>query len=84
MVCPRNSFGQPECHIVPHPDRPGEDFCATCRKRFYENDRMPFPLAVLLTVLLIALLGGIEDPNSSRKPPSELQQSELVTGDRHV
>lgn len=36
MSCPYNPFGQPACNIVAHPDRPGESFCASCSRRFYD------------------------------------------------
>lgn len=49
MSCPHNSFGQPTCHITAHPDRPHEKFCATCKKRFTEQE----PPGLLLLILLL-------------------------------
>jgi len=34
--CPKNTYGQPICQIVDHPDRLGESFCATCQRRFVQ------------------------------------------------
>lgn len=66
MSCPYNPFGQPACNIVPHPDRPGESFCASCSRRFYDpalspslpsNSSMSF-LEFLIRIVLTLIVGA--------------------------
>jgi hypothetical protein len=65
MSCPYNPFGQPACNIVAHPDRPGESFCASCSRRFYDPTPVQSPdapvgfLDFLIRVVLTLIIGAV-------------------------
>jgi hypothetical protein len=81
MPCPINSFGQPACYIVPHPDRPNESFCASCNRRFYSSNLgcIGSIFWLLALVMAIALVFSItaQRPSQGSSPPSRLQMDEL-------
>ncbi len=72
MPCPRNSFGQFDCNIVDHPDRPGdESFCTTCNRRFYTKQSIS-PLLLIAALSMVILMAVVLRPSSS--PPNNRPQ----------
>jgi hypothetical protein len=76
MSCPRNTIhGNPDCHVVPHPDWPNQSFCATCKRKFNDNGLgLPLPIIFVIVMLLAGFVMSIDTRNPTPSP-TELQQS---------
>lgn len=59
MSCQLDEFGNKNCYIVQHPDRPYESFCDRCKQRFENkqtSERFPWLLALLLAIAVWMLI----------------------------
>lgn len=90
--CPRNSFGQPACYIVDHPDYPHlESYCAECGKRFPKEaglfQSFVFFISMIVTLLVVLALRsqlGSTNPDVPQRPnqPTGYLTCDRSYGDR--
>jgi len=91
--CPKNTYGQPICQIVDHPDRHGESFCATCQRRFVQsregtpsqstsqNDGFGFLSivgGVCVALLIVSVATEQPQPEPDTPQPQAAQTSSMV------
>lgn len=53
--CPRDLFNCPMCLIVDHPER-NYKFCATCKKRFVDEDASGWSLLLTIVIVIVAVV----------------------------
>jgi hypothetical protein len=81
MSCPTNAFGQPLCHVVSHPDRPGDSFCSTCDKRFTGSTArseggFSRPVIDIITGVLALFLAALVHQLGPQMNPPQLPENQ--------
>jgi hypothetical protein len=78
MSCPTNQYGTPMCNVVQHPDHPEESFCASCERRFQNQNAATSGIGTVIIAIIAALLGLIV-MTSDTSPQRDTQPSSQGT-----
>jgi len=80
MSCQMDRYGRPKCHITAHPDRPHDQFCSTCGKRFHQVEYWNDIVLVILAVvaLLVLALTRLQQPSRTETSIPAVENAESI------